>query len=380
MNFFKKNKQNNVTKKVSKEFNNAYYMKNCKATWMDANYENFSNKGYIKNVIVNKAISTIARNVASNEILLYNKDNQEIKHPVISKLIQTPNPVSNMFDLLENIVMHLYISGNAYLNFIAYNNQLESYLLRPDRVKIKSGNSIVPNSYEYVVDKTKTIFEVDPENFKSPVCHIKFHNPLNDFYGLSPIETAQYSMEQHNQCLEWNKSLLENGARPTGALVLNGNSHMSDEEFDALKTELRSQLSGTANAGQIMILEGGITWQEMSINPKDMDFIATKNSAARDIALALDIPPQILGIQGDNTYSNFSEARIAFWEETIIPLSEKIMQALTRWININIDETLTLKINYDKISALQEKRQKMYQNLQSASFLTDEEKRKEMGW
>ncbi len=380
MNFFKKNKQNNVTKKVSKEFSNAYYMKNCKATWMNPNYENFSSKGYIKNVIVNKAISTIARNVASNEILLYNKDNQEIKHPLISKLIQTPNPVSNMFDLLENIVIHLYISGNAYLNFIAYNNQLESYLLRPDRVKIKSGNSIVPNSYEYTVDKTKTILEVDPENFKSPVCHIKFHNPLNDFYGLSPIETAQYSMEQHNQCLEWNKSLLENGARPTGALVLNGNSHMSDEEFDALKTELRSQLSGATNAGQIMILEGGITWQEMSINPKDMDFIATKNSAARDIALALDIPPQILGIQGDNTYSNFSEARVAFWEETIIPLSEKIMQALTRWININIDETLTLKINYDKISALQEKRQKMYQNLQSASFLTDEEKRKEMGW
>lgn len=381
MNFFKKNKSEKSKSNTHKDFNNAYYMKTGRATWMDANYENFANKGYIKNVIVNKAISTIARNVASNEILIYNKEGKEIEHPIISKLLHNPNPSLNTFDLLETLVTHLYISGNAYLNFTAYNNQLECYVLRPDRVKINTGSNIVPLSYEYIVDKTKTTFSVDQENFKSPICHIKFNNPLNDFYGLSPIETAQYSMEQHNQCLEWNKSLLENGARPTGALVLNGNTaHMTDEEFDALKSQLKSQFSGSQNAGQIMILEGGITWQEMSINPKDMDFIATKNSSARDIALALDIPPQMLGIQGDNTYANFSEARLAFWEETIIPLSEKIMQALTRWINVNLDEDVKLKINYDKITALQEKRQQMYQSLENSNFITNEEKRTEMGW
>ena len=57
-----------------------------------------------------------------------------------------------------------------------------------------------------------------------------------------------------------------------------------------------------------VLLEGGLDWREMSINPKDMDFIESKNSAAREIALAFGVPPQLLGINGDSTYSNMQEA------------------------------------------------------------------------
>lgn len=132
-------------------------------------------------------------------------------------------------------------------------------------------------------------------------------------------------MTLHQQSSYWNHLLLQNGARPSGALIVkDSNGYLSDEQFERLQTQLSEKFSGNSNAGKPLLLEGGLGWQEMSINPKDMDFIESKNSAAREIALAFGVPPQLLGINGDNTYSNMQEARLALWEETLIPLLDKI--------------------------------------------------------
>ena len=55
---------------------------------------------------------------------------------------------------------------------------------------------------------------------RSTVLHLKTFNPLNDWYGLSPIEAAAYSIDQHNQAGAWNQAMLQNGARPSGAIVV----------------------------------------------------------------------------------------------------------------------------------------------------------------
>ena len=74
------------------------------------------------------------------------------------------------------------------------------------------------------------------------------------------------------------------------------------------------------NAGRPLLLEGGLSWQPLSLSPKDMDFLEAKNAAARDIALAFGVPPMLLGIPGDNTYSNLAEANRAFWRTSVVPL------------------------------------------------------------
>ena len=75
--------------------------------------------------------------------------------------------------------------------------------------------------------------------------------------------------------------------------------------------DIKEQFTGQSNAGKPILLEGGLQWQEMNLTPKDMDFIESKNSAARDIALAFGVPPQLLTIKGDNSYNNMQEATIA---------------------------------------------------------------------
>ena len=112
-------------------------------------------------------------------------------------------------------------------------------------------------------------------------------------------------------------------ARPSGALVYDGadGNVLSAAQFERLKSELTDEYQGTANAGRPMLLEGGLDWKPMSLSPQDMDFMEAKHAAAREIALAFGVPPMLMAIPGDNTYSNYQEANRVFWRQTVLPLA-----------------------------------------------------------
>ncbi len=84
---------------------------------------------------------------------------------------------------------------------------------------------------------------------------------------------------------------------------------MTADQFARLKAELEASFQGTRNAGRPLLLEGGLDWKAMSLSPRDLDFMEAKHAAAREIALAIGVPPMLLGIPGDNTYSNYAEAQ-----------------------------------------------------------------------
>ena len=128
------------------------------------------------------------------------------------------------------------------------------------------------------------------------VLHMKLFHPANDHYGLSPIEPAASAIDLHNAAARWNKALLDNSARPSGALVYAGASPMTGEQFQRLTSELEASFQGTRNAGRPLLLEGGLDWKAMSLSPRDLDFLEAKHAAAREIALAVGVPPMLLGI------------------------------------------------------------------------------------
>ncbi len=149
-------------------------------------------------------------------------------------------------------------------------------------------------------------------------------------------------------------------------------------QFQALKAELGEAHAGAANAGRPLVLEGGLDWKPMSMSPADMDFIAGKHAAAREIALAFGVPPQLLGIPGDATYANYREANAAFWRGTVIPLARKTAGALTGWLSGRF-EGIRVETDLDAVPALQPERDALWARLSAASFLTDEERRRMAG-
>ena len=129
-----------------------------------------------------------------------------------------------------------------------------------------------------------------------------------------------------------------------------------------------------------MLLEGGLDWKQLSLSPKDMDFVEAKNAAAREIALALGVPPMLLGIPGDNTYSNYQEASRSFWRQTVLPLVVRTAKAMSAWLGPAWGGGLELRPDLDAIEALSSERDQLWARLGNASFLTADEKRAAAGY
>ncbi|KJV63534.1 MULTISPECIES: phage portal protein [Ehrlichia] len=359
------------------------------AVWKNRSYANFAENGYIKNVIAFRSIHMIASAAASVPILLnkIEKNNIfQIKTHALLKLISRPNNTTSKSEFIEGILTYKLIGGNAYILMIENHDMLprELHLLRPDRVEIIPGKDNRPYSYRYSINNCNYNYKINKLTNCSQILHIKNFHPLNDYYGLSPIEAASYSIDQHNQAGSWNQAMLQNGARPSGALIVNAkgnnnNGSLTQEQYTRLKSQVDEFYSGPRNAGRPILLEGGLDWKEMSLSPKDMDFIESKHSSARDIALAFGVPPQLLGIPGDNTYNNLMEARLSLWEQTILPHLDNIISHFNNWLAPKFGNNIFLSYNKDSISVLTEKRKQLWQYVENATFMTINEKRAAFG-
>jgi HK97 family phage portal protein len=195
---------------------------------------------------------------------------------------------------------------------------------------------------------------------------------------MSPIEAGSYAIDQNNEAMNWMQALLQNSARPSGALTVKDSGTLSDENFNRLKAQIEEQYSGSSNAGRPMLLEGGLDWQQMGLSPTDMGIIEVKFSSARDVALAFGVPPQLLGIPGDNTYSNYAEARLAFWEDTALPLLQMIVNDWNAWLGSIYG--VEIKPDIDSIPAIAEKRLSMWQMADQSQDLTINERRALKGY
>jgi HK97 family phage portal protein len=127
-----------------------------------------------------------------------------------------------------------------------------------------------------------------------------------------------------------------------------------------------------------MVLEGGLRWQPLALTPADMDFAGLKAAAARDIALAFGVPPMLLGLPGDNTYSNYREASRALWRLTLLPLAGKILGGLSEGLRPWFPK-LELTVDLDRVPALAEDRERLWAQLSAADFLDRNEKRALVG-
>ncbi len=348
------------------------------AVWSPRNYESFAKEAYGKNVVAYQSINRIADAIASVKIGIYRGDTELTEHP-LKTLLNRPNPLQSYSDYVRAKVSFIMIAGNGYEErFMVGKEVKELYQLRPDRMKIIPSSNGIPSAYEYSLGQNKVRWDMDPRTLTCDVRHLKLFNPLNDWYGMSPIEAGSYAIDQNNESMSWMQALLQNSARPSGALTVKDGGTLSDENFNRLKAQIEEQYSGSANAGRPMLLEGGLDWQQMGLSPTDMGIIESKFSSSRDVALAFGVPPQLLGIPGDNTYSNYSEARLAFWEDTALPLLQMIINDWNAWLASLYG--VEIRPDVDSIPAIAEKRLSMWQMADASNDLTINERRALKGY
>ncbi|WP_026091756.1 phage portal protein [Blastomonas sp. AAP53] len=328
--------------------------------------------GYCDNPIAQRAVRLVAEGVGGAPLAS--------SDPAIAALVATTSAGQG---LLETLAAHLLLHGNGYVQILrdADGRPAELFALRPDRVSIEPDARGWPAAYVYRVGDSSTRLAASEGDGAPVIVHIKAFHPTDDHYGLGCLGAAARAVAVHNAASRWNQALLDNAARPSGALVYRPDEPggvLSPDQFDRLKAELEASFSGHANAGRPMLLEGGLSWQSMALSPADMDFVALKSNAAREIALAFGVPPMLLGLPGDNTYANYREANRALWRLTLLPLADKITAALTQGLD-HWWPGAALAIDQDRVPALSEDRERLWAQVGAADFLSPEEKRAMLG-
>lgn len=350
--------------------------------WSPRDYAALAREGFAKNPVVHRSVRLIAEAAASVPLLLYERDEELLDHPLLD-LLARPNGQETGADFLESVFGYLLVSGNAYLENVAVDGVVrELYCLRPDRVKVVPGPGGWPDAFDYTVGGRTVRLSAQEEAGIAQIRHLKLFHPLNDHYGFAPVEAAQMALDIHNAAASWNKALLDNAARPSGALIYGAGEavNLTSDQFDRLKGELEDGYQGARNAGRPLLLEGGLDWKPMGLTPKDMDFIEAKNQAAREIALAFGVPPMLLGIPGDNTYANYQEAGRALWRGAVLPLVKRTASHLAAWLGPAFGDSLRLEPDLDAIEALSTEREALWRRVEAANFLTGDEKRAAVGY
>ena len=348
-----------------------------RAVWSPRDTASLTRNGFLGNPVGFRAIKIIAEAVAALPVICSDGTRRYATHPVLS-LLGRPNPGQTRADLIEAAVAQLMLSGNAYLEAVIAEaaHPAELHVLRSDRISLVPGADGWAQAYDYTVGNRKHRYPADL------ICHIRNFHPQDDHYGLAPIQAAATAIDVHNSAARWSKALLDNAARPSGAIVyrgLEGAGTMSQDQFDRLQAELESHHQGARNAGRPMLLEGGLDWKPMGFSPSDMEFQKTKDAAARDIALAFGVPPMLLGIPGDATYANYAEANRALYRLTVLPLAERVWASVSHWLSGLAGDPVEIRPDLDGVPALAVEREAAWRRVGEASFLTDAEKRRLLG-
>lgn len=207
--------------------------------WTPRDYAALAREGFGRNPVVYRCVRMIAEAAASVPWLVYEGEREAAEHPLLALLVQ-PNARASGRALMEAAYGHLLVAGNAYLEAVAVEGAVrEIHALRPDRMRVVPGADGWAEGYEYSVAGRTVRFAGEVGGAAAggegpggdgaggagggrgvrPILHLSLFHPLDDHYGFAPIEAAQTSLDVHNAAGAWTKALLDNSARPSGALV-----------------------------------------------------------------------------------------------------------------------------------------------------------------
>lgn len=347
---------------------------------LPGSYEGTVKESFDRNTWVYRCVMAIAQSASTIPLVLYQKTNKELqeieKHPLLD-LLNKPNEQESGSDFFEKVIAFLMLSGNFYIEMVGPGKKsapIELWAWRPDRTKIVPGNG-----KDFIKAYRYTVSGQDSDVEALRMVHGKFFSPLDDFYGMSPVQVAGNNIALNNKTTDWNRNLVENFASPSGFLMTE--QKLSEPIFKRIKASIRSMFGGSKNAGKPHLLEAGTTWQQTGLSPKDMDFIESHKLTREEICAVFGVPPQMVGIQDKSTYANYEQARASFYTETVMPTLDKVVDALNHKLAPLFGDALVIGYDKDKINALQEDTDAKFKRMAEVKdMLTINERREALGY
>lgn len=292
-----------------------------------ATYESQIRKGVMANPYVSKAIDLRAHSVAVLDPILYDDKGQIIETPShpLRKLINEPNPRQTWAELIYELETHYSLNGNAYLYIEKERGTPRKlWAIPPDRMTPQTKNDIFDPVAYWSINTGSETRTADP----TELIHIHTMLGPDGITGISPLQSAWLSVKAQTSAREWNNALMDNSACPSVALTTE--QELTEEQFQGLRQGMQENHGGKKNAGSIMVLDKGLVPASLGgFNARDMDYTQGIVLAAREIAIALDVPPELIGDSTNKTYNSMGES-IRQYANTVNTLASAIYGGITK--------------------------------------------------
>ena len=363
------------------------------ARWLNRSYRVLAYEGFETNPVVFACVTKLARALSSVDLHLYRRsrwgDLVKVPSHSLLDLINNPNAAWSGRQFMEKLATQYLIGGNA---FVFGNNgdsspPSELWLLPAGlRDGPRTGRPHAAGFLQVPPEPVpaRRSYPVNQVTGRSALLHLRTVNPLDEWHGLPPLAAAAHGVDIFNAGQEWNKALLQNEGRPSGALQMRPGKDgfiptLTDDQFNRLKAEVEDSYSGPSNAGRPMLLDSALEWVQMSLSSKDMDHRETMLTNARFIAACFGTPPQLVNIPGESTFNNYQQATMAYWGDTVLPLLGILLEDINRWLPALFGEKVFLWYDEEQIPALEPRREEKSKRINLSEFMTINEKREAMG-
>jgi HK97 family phage portal protein len=320
--------------------------------WTPRDYEELAKAGYASNADVFACINIICGAAKQIPWLVYRKEGStEVarNHPYL-QLMRRPNPRMDGGEFIEACIAFQLISGNRYIERVGARNGSENepprelYPLRPDRMSVLKGTPAEPiNGYEYKINAKPIRFE------PWEILHQKLFNPLDDWYGMAPMEAAAWTVDIQNESSAYYKRLLERGYKP-GVIMAEGDG-WTDQQISDFKRHLRDR----RERGDDLFLQGA-KWQDMGLDPVQASLFEGYKWTKRNVAAIFRVPAEMLNDPDTKTYASYKEAHRSLYTEAVIPAVTSLRDGLNHWLSPLFGNAY-LDFDKDAIDALAEDRE-----------------------
>lgn len=298
--------------------------------YSDRNYRSFVVEGYKKCGAVYACVNKIADAAAGIKWKLYTDASMKREipsHPLLD-LWKKPNPRMGPGELVEQIFGFWHLTGNSYLyaSRLGTNEPpVELWPLFPDQMKIVAGRGDIQGYVYGYGGPDPRIFELED------IMHLKFASyDDRSFYGLSPIEVAMRTVDRLNAGDDWNTAIFQNDGRPSA--IFTTKNFLTVEQRNQVKAELKKKYSGKRNAGMPMVLEADMSYQQVALTPKEMDWIESQGFDERRICMIMDVPSLLLSDYEGQTYANRKEAKQSLFTENVLPKMDRTVGHINMWL------------------------------------------------
>jgi HK97 family phage portal protein len=248
-----------------------------------------------------------------------------LDHP-LNHLLAAPNPWLTPWELWYLTILYLELTGNCFWYLPQHQGvPAEVWVVPAPWVRVLPDARQFVRGYEVAAPNTPTV-QFGPDE----IVHLKYPNPLDPHYGLSPLQANALTVDANTELLKSRYHTFQAGQRP--GMVLQTEQTLAEPTVRRLEETVQGRFGGRANWHRPLILEQGLRASPWTLTPAEMDYLNSARMTRDEIFALFRVPPPIAGLV-ENTGLGadiWFGARVMFCEGTVQPKLELLSQTLTR--------------------------------------------------